>query len=158
MCTHTSMWLKEYCVMDTLFTETVSQGQVHIGKILLLDVLRGSNETANLQIYKSHVDASEKNMAVSYNLWNPSEHIKEGEKGAKTKRQKARRKPFCLSSSGETIPRSSPSEIGSHVLHWWICCQSLDVVIVICTSQIGKLSPKEPHYLVKNTPFLLGGS
>lgn len=54
--------------MDILFTEIVHQGQVHIGKILLLGVLRGSNETVNLQIYESHVNTSEKNMVLSYNL------------------------------------------------------------------------------------------
>lgn len=75
------------CTYDLL---KLHQGQVHIGKILLLDVLRGSNKTVSLQIDKSHVDPSEKNMAMSYNLWNLSEHFKEGkaEKGAKTKGQR----------------------------------------------------------------------
>lgn len=96
-CVHTCMWLKEYCAMNTLSTENVHWEQVHTGKILLLDVLRGNNKTINLQIYKSYVDASEKNKGMSYNLWNPSEHIKESEEGARTKRQEEK-KPFCLSS------------------------------------------------------------
>lgn len=33
----------------------------------------------------------------------------------------------------------SSSVTGSHVLHWRICCQSLNVVIVIFIFQIGKL-------------------
>lgn len=90
--------------MNTLFTENVHWEQVYTGKILPLDVLRGSNKTVNLQIYKSHVDASEKNRGMSYNLWNPSEHIKESgaKEGARTKRQEAgEKKNTCLSSSGE---------------------------------------------------------
>lgn len=100
---HTCMWLKEYCAMNTLSTENVHWEQVHTGKILLLDVLRGSNKTINLQIYKSYVDASEKNRGMSYNLWNPSEHIKESEteEGTGTKRQEEKN-PFCLSSFGKT--------------------------------------------------------
>lgn len=90
------MWLKEYCAMNTLSTENVHWEQVHIGKILLLDVLRGSNKTINLQIYKSYVDASEKNKGMSYNLWNPSEHIKESEteEGTGTKRQEEKKSPL----------------------------------------------------------------
>lgn len=90
-CVHTCMWLKEYCAMNTLSTENVHWEQVHTGKILLLDVLRGNNKTINLQIYKSYVDASEKNKGMSYNLWNPSEHIKESEEGARTKRQEEKK-------------------------------------------------------------------
>lgn len=97
------MWLKEYCAMNTLSTENVHWEQVHTGKILLLDVLRGSNKTINLQIYKSYVDASE-NKGMSYNLWNPSEHIKESEteQGTGTERQEEKKKTFCLSSFGKT--------------------------------------------------------
>lgn len=98
------MWLKEYCAMNTLSTENVHWEQVHTGKILLLDVLRGSNKTINLQIYKSYVDASE-NKGMSYNLWNPSEHIKESEteQGTGTERQEEKKKKtFCLSSFGKT--------------------------------------------------------
>jgi hypothetical protein len=50
----------------------------------------------------------------------------------------------------------SPSEIGSHVLHQQICCQSLDVVTIVF--QIGKVRLKEPHYLLKDMPLLLGGN
>lgn len=60
--------IEKYCAMNTLSTENVHWEQVHTGKILLLDVLRGSNKTINLQIYKSYVDASEKNKGMSYNL------------------------------------------------------------------------------------------
>lgn len=104
MCVHTCMWLKECCAMNTLATENVHWEQVPTGKILLLDVWRGSNKTINLQIYKSYVDASEKNKGMSYNLWNPSEHIKESEteEGTRTKRQEGKKKTFCLSSFGKT--------------------------------------------------------
>lgn len=132
------MWLKEYCAMNTLSTENVHWEQVHTGKILLLNVLRGSNKTINLQIYKSYVDASEKNKGMSYNLWNPSEHIKESEteQGTGTERQEEKKKkPSAWVPLGKHNQLSSPSVIGSHGLRWRICCQSLGIVIVILFSR-----------------------
>lgn len=141
MCVHTCMWLKECCAMNTLATENVHWEQVHTGKILLLDVLRGSNKTINLQIYKSYIDASEKNKGMSYNLWNPSEHIKESEteEGTRTKRQEGKKKPSAWVPLGKQNQLSSPSTIGSRGLHWRICCQSLGIVIVIFIFQKDKL-------------------
>ena len=95
---------------------------------------------------------------MSYNLWNPSEHIKESEteEGTRTKRQEEKKNPSAWVPLGKQNQLSSPSMIGSHGLHWRICCQSLGIVIVIFIFQKDKLRLRELQYLLRNMLFILG--